>query len=182
MTDHDTPDWRDALWTKHASLFEGSLPFASGIGTLPVGWRELVESLCSRLAAVVPTETGRVRVLRLENDRATLNVAWEAASPHGGVEAVAAEIVARAAARSACTCEICGLTAARYRTGFWMFAACPVHRRRGSIEIAPNWPTIRTTRAFVEGRSRIVACEVYDRGLDRFVATSAAALDIAESP
>ncbi|MBR0925196.1 hypothetical protein ABH973_002395 [Bradyrhizobium ottawaense] len=43
-------------------------------------------------------------------------------------------------------------------------------------------PTIRTTRTSVEGRSRIVACEVYDRGLDRFVATPAAALGIAEPP
>lgn len=181
MTDHDTTDWRDALWARHASLFGGSLPFASGIGTLPVGWCGLVESLCSRLAGLAPAEAGGVRVLRLENERATLDVAWKAASPHGGVEAVVAEIVARAAARSACTCETCGLAAARYRTRFWMSAACPVHRRRGSVEIAPNWLTIRTTRAFAEGRSRIVACEVYDRGLDRFVAASAGALGIAES-
>ncbi|WP_338835129.1 hypothetical protein [Bradyrhizobium septentrionale] len=177
MADHDATDWRDKLWTAHAPLFEGGLPFASGIGTLPVGWRELVESLCSRLAA-----TGRVRVLRLENDRAALNVAWKTTSPHGVIEAEAGEIVARATARSACTCETCGLTASRYRTGFWMFAACPMHQRRGSVEIAPNWPTIRTTRAFVEGRSRIVACEVYDRGLDRFVAASPAVLGIKGSP
>ncbi|AWO87537.1 hypothetical protein [Bradyrhizobium diazoefficiens] len=182
MVDRDTTDWRDALWTAHAPLFDGGLPFASGIGTLPVGWREVVESLCSRLAAVAPAETGRVRVLRLENDRAALNVAWEMIRPHGGVEAEAAEIVARATARSACTCEICGRTAARYRIGFSMFAVCPVHRRRGSIEIAPNWPTIRTTRAFVEGLSRIVGCEVYDRGLDRFVAAAPSALGIKDSP
>jgi len=76
MTDHETPDWRDALWAKHASLFEGNLPFATGVGTLPVGWREMVESLCSRLAAISPAQVGRVRVQRLENDRATLKVAW----------------------------------------------------------------------------------------------------------
>ncbi|WP_027574813.1 hypothetical protein [Bradyrhizobium sp. WSM1743] len=52
MTNHDATDWRDALWATHASLFEGSSPFATGIGTLPVGWQELVESLCSRLAAL----------------------------------------------------------------------------------------------------------------------------------
>jgi hypothetical protein len=182
MADLETTDWRDKLWTAHSSLFEGSSPFATGIGTLPVGWRELVESLCSRLAAVVPTEADRLRILRLENDRATLNVTWETIPQHGGVEAEAAEIVARATARPACTCEICGLTATRYRTGFWTFAACPVHMQRGSIEIVPNWALIRTTRACVEGRSRIVACEVYDRGLDRFVAAAPATLGIKDSP
>lgn len=182
MTDHDTPDWRDALWADHVSLFEGSSPFATGLGTLPIGWRELVESLCSRLATVAPAEAGRLRITRLENDQATLNVAWETNPPHGGVDAETAEIAARATARSACTCETCGLTAARYRTGSSTTAACPMHRRRGSIEIAPNWPTIRTTRAFVDGRSRIVACEAYDRGLDRFIATSPSALGIKDFP
>jgi len=67
VTNHDTTDWRDALWAAHASLFEGSSPFATGIGTLPVGWREVVESLCSRLAALAPAEAGRVRIPRLEN-------------------------------------------------------------------------------------------------------------------
>lgn len=65
MTNHDTTDWRDALWAAHASLFEGSSPFATGIGTLPVGWRELVESLSLRLTALAP-EAGHVRVLRLK--------------------------------------------------------------------------------------------------------------------
>ncbi|MGX1007057.1 hypothetical protein AB7M69_001414 [Bradyrhizobium japonicum] len=181
MTNHDTTDWRDALWATHASLFEGSSPFATGIGTLPVGWRELVESLCSRLAALAP-EAGRAKVLRLENDGAALNVAWEASSPHGGVEAVAAEFVARATARAACTCATCGRAGARYPTGFGTLTACPLHMPRGAAKVVPNWPTIRTERTIAGGRSRIVACEVYDRGLDRFVATSAAALGINGTP
>lgn len=180
MADHDTTDWRDPLWAAHASLFEASSPFATGIGTLPVGWREVVESLCSRLAALAPAEAGRVRILRLENDGAVLNVAWDASSPHGEVEAVAAEFVARATARSACTRATCSRAGARYRIGFG--TACPLHMPRGAAKVAPNWLTIRTERTIAGGRSRIVACEVYDRGLDRFVATSAAALGIDGTP
>jgi hypothetical protein len=178
----ETSDWRDSLWTAHRSLFEGCLPFATGIGTLPVGWRELVESLCTRLTVVATAASGHVRVSRIREDRAVLEVVCEAIPSRPGSEAEVAEIVARAAARSACTCETCGQAGRRYRVGFWMFTACLVHTRRGAIEVVPNWPTIRTERAFVEGRPRIVKCEAYDRGFDRFVASSPAALGIEDSP
>lgn len=177
----ESSDWRDALWTAHAPLFEGSSPFATGIGTLPQGWRELVESLCGRLTTA-SGPAGRVRVSRLEDDRAALHVSWKALAPHGGFEAEVSEMVARSTARSACTCQSCGLVGTRCRIGFSRFVACPLHMPRGAIEITPNWPTIRTTRAFVGGRSRIVACDVYDRGLDRFVAAAPASLGIEDSP
>lgn len=182
MTEKTARDWRDALWTAHRSLFEGTAPFATGIGTLPLGWRELVETLCMRLTAAATGASGRVLVSRLEEDRAVLQVGWETASPGTGFEVEAADAVARASARSACTCSVCGRAGKRYRVGIGVFAACPLHRPLGSIEVSPNWPTIRTTRGFVEGGSRIVVCEAYHRGYDRFVAASPEALGIKDWP
>jgi hypothetical protein len=56
-------------------------------------------------------------------------------------------------------------------------SACAARRGRNR----EDGPTIRTTRAFVGGRSQVVACESYDRGLDGFVAASPAALGINDS-
>ncbi|GAA0005949.1 hypothetical protein [Bradyrhizobium diazoefficiens] len=182
MVEDDASDWRDALWKANAPLFEGIPPFATGIGTLPAGWCELVESLCARLTAAATAASGRVHVSRLYEDRAVIEVVCKAIPPNAGLEAVVAEVAARAAARSACTCAACGRPGARYRIAFRVFAACPLHMPRGSVEVFPNWPTIRVVRSIVAGRSRIVACEAYDRGLDRFVASSPEALGIRHFP
>lgn len=176
-------DWRDELWARRSELFDGSTPFSTGIGTLPVRWRDLVGTLCGRLAAAVAGEPrGHLPISRMEADRAAMTVDWQATAPRAAFEAEIGEIVARATARSACTCAICGSAGKRYRASGRTIAACPVHADRGAVEIATNWPTIRIRRCFVAGRSQIVECSVYDRKLDCFVATSPAALGIKDSP
>jgi hypothetical protein len=87
-------------------------------------------------------------------------------------------IVALASARCACTCETCGQPARRYRSGGHVVAACTAHMPRGSAEITPPWPLIRIVRDFVDGRSQIVVCQLYDRDLDRFGDASPADLGI----
>src|ERR1700744_1796825 len=101
-----TADWCDELWARHAGLFDGSAPFSSRIGTLADGWRETVETLCRRLTDAVAGETGgHLRITRMENDRGAMVMDWTAAAQRPEFETEIGEIVSRAMARTACTCE-----------------------------------------------------------------------------
>lgn len=183
MTKDSKADWRDELWARHASLFAPAAPFSTGMGTLPAGWREAVETLCQRLAEAVAGEPGgSVRIVRIETLNAAMEIDVQATSPRENFAAEVDEIAARGSARSACTCQACGRAGRRYRARFLTLAVCPIHTPRAAQAIEPNWPTVRIRREFVEGRSQIVRCEVYDRDLDRFVETSAAALGLKDFP
>jgi hypothetical protein len=174
-----TTHWHDDLWKRRPDLFDVSAPFASRIWTLGDGWRGVVETLCERLAEVAAAEAGgHLRVSRMENIRAVLNVEWQATSSRPKFEEAIGGIVALASARCACTCETCGQPARGYRSGGHVVAACTAHMPRGSAEITPPWPLIRIVRDFVDGRSQIVVCQLYDRDLDRFGDVSPAELGI----
>jgi hypothetical protein len=183
MTKDSTVDWRDELWARRSDLFDPAAPFVTRIGTLREGWRETVQTMCDRLAEAAADENGgHIRIARMENDRGAMLVDWQATAPRSEFAKEIAEIVARASARSACTCETCGRAGRRYRSGDWTIAACPIHMTRGAVEVMPNWPTIRIARGFVGGRSQITTCEVYDRERDRFVVARPIDLGIEDFP
>ncbi|MGY3449163.1 hypothetical protein [Bradyrhizobium sp. USDA 4353] len=183
MTKDSTADWRDELWARHAALFAPAAPFATGMGTLPPGWRETVETLCNRLADAAAGEPGgEIKITRLETVNAALEIDFQAISPREAFAVEVDGIAARSSARTACTCQVCGRAGRRYHAGFLKLAVCPIHTPRAAQAIEPNWPTVRIRRDFVEGRSQIVRCEVYDRTLDSFVETSAAALGLKDFP
>ena len=79
------------------------------------------------------------------------------------------EAIALAAARSACTCEICGAEGRLYNRDGWLATACPEHAKGELKPIRPGFENIHIVRTFGPGRFPIVSCRRYIRETDSFV-------------
>jgi hypothetical protein len=176
-----TPDWRIELLEAHPRLFHGPLdrPYAAeGYPNCEEGWRELLERACARIEAAL-VEGSTFRVLQIKEKFGVLRFYWdgEMSAP---VKAKVEEAIALATARSACTCEICGLEGRLYSRGGWLATACPHHARGDAVSIRPGFEKLRIVRRIVEGSVRITCCQRYDRQIDALVDVDPKLLGIEE--
>jgi hypothetical protein len=95
------------------------------------------------------------------------------------VELALDEVVARAEARSACTCSNCGAQGRLFSDGARLFTACTTHRGAISVPSVRGFHDVYLVRAFLGGKSVLVSCR-YDWASDAFVEFSPAPLEIAE--
>lgn len=173
----ENSDWHDDIWNRHAGFFDRSAPFASGIWSLPDGWRETVETMLDRIAA---DDHRPVRFESIRRHQGEMTVAYSDAGP--APDPLVADAIARASARASCTCEVCGKAGSRQRTGDETVVRCDVHALRGSRTVWPPWHLLRIEREIAGGVSRIVRCHIYDRDHDSFVGIDPATLGIPGSP
>jgi hypothetical protein len=172
-------DWRDGVWQRYGEFFDRSAPYSIGIHSLPIGWRELVDTTLDRISLVVETDKlARLAIHGLSRERGVMKIRWTASTLR--FETIVTDIIDRASARSSVTCETCGDAGVRYRVGDDAVAACAVHRTPGAPEIRPAWPSIRIEREIVSARVTIKSCRVYDRDADKFVDAAPADLGIGD--
>lgn len=172
-------DWKDGVWQRYGEFFDRNTPYSIGIHSLPIGWRELVDTTLDQVSLVVDADKlARLSIHRLYRERGVLTIRWTASTLR--FEAIVTDIIDRASARSSVTCESCGDSAVRFRVGDDGVAACAVHRTRGAEEIRPAWPSIRIEREIVSACVTIKSCRVYDRDADKFVDAAPADLGISD--
>jgi hypothetical protein len=134
-------DWRDEIWTKFEALFDRSAPHATGLWSVPDGWRETVEGMLARTADIVRADgIGRMTVTRLAQRDGQAEIAYVTESIRLRILIDAG--IDRSSARLACTCGVCGAAAERYPRAEGSVARCPVHRppggRRDLAALAPD--------------------------------------------
>jgi hypothetical protein len=110
-----TADWRIDLMKAHPRLFgimTGEPERSFGYPRCEAGWRDLLERACTRIEAALG-ESCTFRVLQIKEKFGALRFYWNGEMPDA-VKGKVEEAIALATARSACTCEICGLEGRLY--------------------------------------------------------------------
>jgi hypothetical protein len=174
-------DWRIDLIEAHPGLFHppaGRPEAAQGYPTCEEGWRDLLDRACARIEAAL-VEGDTFRVLQIKEKFGTLRFYWG-----GGMSDTARarveEAIALAAARSACTCEICGAEGRLYNRGGWLATACAEHAKGEPVPVEPGFENLHVVRTFGPGRFPIVSCRRYVRETDSFLDVDPQSLGIKE--
>ena len=174
-------DWRIDLIEAHPRLFQGPPgrpDAAQGYPNCEEGWRDILERCCARIEAAL-AEGGALRVLQIKEKFGALRFYWSGDMPDAA-KAKVDEAIALAAARSACTCEICGAEGRLYNRDGWLATACPEHAKGELKPIRPGFEKIHIVRTFGAGRFPIVSCRRYIRETDCFVDVDPKSLGIEE--
>jgi hypothetical protein len=177
----DSNNWRDDLWCRYIRLFDSRLPFRTGLASVPDGWREDIAALLDRVEMIVRADgIGQLTISKLGYGNGMLDI--ECRVVNFRLDFFIEDIVDRARAHAACSCEVCGAAGRRYMGALEATVRCDTHRVPVSTEIVPPWPLIRIERVIEEGVSRIISCRIYDRDRDAFVEIEPEALGIPRSP
>jgi len=174
-------DWKRKLVEANTELFVRTLrgvPFAPAFPICCDGWRELVTRLVKRVANAASGYP--VQFTQIIEYQGSLRVQWMTRSSlPKPIELALEEAVARAEARSACTCSNCGAQGRLFSDGARLFTACATHRRGISVPSVRGFHDVYLVRAIVGGKSALVSRH-YDRATDAFVDFSPAPLESAE--
>lgn len=148
---------------------EGGLPQnAPGYPSCHVGWRDLIDVACGRMAAVVRTDD-RFVIDQVKEKLGGLRLYWS-----GGLDSKTAakveEAIDLAEARADCTCERCGAEGRLRNSNGWLATACDDHAE-GSLAESDDAQlmNLQVVRAVVDGKIKIVKCRRYDRNADAFI-------------
>jgi hypothetical protein len=174
-------DWQVKLMQAHPRLFgdpSGRPDAAQGYPNCEEGWRDLLERCCVRIETAL-AEGGVLRVLQIKEKFGALRFYWSGDLPDAA-KAKVDEAIALAAARSACTCEICGAEGRLYNRDGWLATACPEHAKGELKPIRPGFENIHIVRTFGPGRFPIVSCRRYIRETDSFVDVDPKSLGVEE--
>lgn len=163
-------DWRRELVDGNLGLFVRTIrgvPFAPAYPICGCGWRDIVERLVERVADV--SNGYPVQFTQIAEYQGSLRVHWTARSDlPKSVEVALAEVVARAEARSACTCSDCGAAGRLFSDGVQLFTACKIHQRGISVPAVRGFHDVYLIRALHGEKSTLVSRR-YDRASDTFV-------------
>ena len=135
MSGHRTKrSWQsDLIGRHHPGLFtitESGRRYTPGSPTVDDGWRELVEIAVDRIAAALAaTPSGAARIVQIKEKFGCLRLYWCSSNSSDQVENAIDEVVALAEARSACTCETCGVEGRLYDRRGRLATACTDHAR-----------------------------------------------------
>ena len=174
-------DWRIDLIEAYPDLFHppaGRPDAAQGYPNCEEGWRDLLERCCARIETAL-VEGGALSVLQIKEKFGALRFYWSGDLPDAA-KAKVDEAIALAAARSACTCEICGAEGRLYNRDGWLATACPEHAKGELKPVRPGLENIHIVWTFGAGRFPIVSCRRYIRETDSFVDVDPKSLGIEE--
>jgi hypothetical protein len=121
-------DWRTVFMQAHERLFDlmPNKPERSfGYPLCDAGWRDILERLCIRVETALQ-ENDAFEFVRIKQKFGVLRVDWDGEISND-TRAKILEAIDLAVARSACTCEICGVEGRRYDNCGWLAAACAEH-------------------------------------------------------
>jgi hypothetical protein len=166
---HVAEDWRVELVEAYPDLFHpvpGDPPVAQGFPEVNGGWQDLLKRACARIRAAVQADGGTFHAKQIKAKFGTLRFYWDGAlSP--AADAKVKEALDLAAARSACTCEICGEEGRLYGPR-WLVARCAVHAEgRPLVKIEPHQQNIHIEERIV-GERREISRRRYNRATDSF--------------
>jgi hypothetical protein len=167
-----TKTWQQDLVDLHPELFVGTfraVPFSPGHpSTCGDGWRDIVAKLVERVSAAATEYPIQFTQIREVHGRLAIHWRAEAALPKH-VEYTIEESIARAEARSACSCMVCGANARLFSSGGQLHTACPNHAQGVPVPVPPGMEDLHIVRAFAGDEFHSVVCRRYDRDRDRFV-------------
>jgi hypothetical protein len=115
------------------------LGLGKGSGARPLA--NLLERACTRIRTAVQADGGTFKFTQIKEKYATVRLYWEGAlSPEA--DARIEEIINRAEARSACTCEVCGAEGRLHRAGGWLMTRCVAHAQGHPVPEKPGWENV----------------------------------------
>jgi hypothetical protein len=156
-------NWRIEFKARHPRLFG---VVSQGYPACGDGWHDLLERCCVRIEAAL-AEGDVFTAEDIKTKYGTLRFYWGGRlsdAAKGQVE----EAIELAEARSACTCETCGMAGRLYERGDWLATACPEHAEGEPVPVRSGRENLRVVGRLVEDRLRIVSCRRYDRETDSF--------------
>ena len=140
-------DWRVVFVQAHERLFDlmPDEPQRSfGYPLCDAGWRDILERLCIRIETALQ-QNDTFEFVRIKQKFGVLRADW-----HGEISndtsARILEAINLAVARSACTCEICGVEGRRYNNRGWLATACAEHAVGDPEPVRPGFENIRKLR------------------------------------
>ncbi|MBB5053936.1 hypothetical protein HNQ36_003936 [Afipia massiliensis] len=158
-------DWRLDFMRAHPRLFDvmpGEPEHSFGYPLCNEGWREVLENLCIRIEAVLQ-QGETFAFVRIKQKMGILRVDWD-----GGIsdetEIRVVEAVDLATARSACTCEICGIEGTLYSNREWLATRCSRHATGDPVPRRPGFENVHLLRRRPSGSDMYHAR--YDRDTD----------------
>lgn len=176
--------WQDALVVRHPDIFnltENGRTCTPGWPTTGDGWRDLIETAANRIANAIAAEPdAAVTLVQVKQKYGTLRVYWHGKSLSAEAEQVVQDAVARAEARSACTCEFCGRPGVLHSRGDWLSTACSDHARGEPVPVSPGFENLHIVRAYDAGHYPIASCVRYIRETDSFIDVDPKSLGIEE--
>lgn len=108
------------------------------------GWRDILERLCIRIETALQ-ENDTFEFVRIKQKLGLLRADWNA-DISNDTRAKILEAIDLAVARSACTCEICGVEGRRYDNRGWLATACAEHAVGDPEPVRPGFENIRKLR------------------------------------
>jgi hypothetical protein len=164
-------DWRVVLMQAHERLFDlmPNEPERSfGYPLCDAGWRDILERLCIRVETALQ-ENGAFEFVRIKQKFGVLRADWDGEISNDTRAKILAAIDL-AVARSACTCEICGVEGHRYNNRGWLATVCAAHAVGDPELVRPRFENIRKLRRVV-GEPGMYYVR-YDREADTLTAVS----------
>jgi hypothetical protein len=180
---HEDRTWQDALVARHLHLFlSGSNQTCiPGFPLVGDGWRELVETAVGRIADVVAAApSARVTIVETKSKYGTLRTYWDGSGLTETAENAIADAVAKAEARSACTCDVCGEAGVLHQVGGQLLTACAEHAKGVPVPSKQGWENIHLLRSTRDGKPAIIVRRRYIHETDEFVDVDPSSLGIEE--
>lgn len=175
--------WQSDLVARHPNLFNIRMDARKITPAYPAvgdGWRELIERAISRIAAAMSgTKTGWVRIVEINSKFGTLRFYWRGADLCDQIEVAIQDAVAKAEARSGCTCEVCGAPGVLHARGDWLATACPEHARGEPVPVMKGFENLHIVQTYA-GHRPVASCRRYDRQTDWFADVDLKSLTIEE--
>ena len=164
-------DWRVVFMQAHERLFDliADEPQRSfGYPLCDAGWRGILERLCIRIETALQ-ENDTFEFVRIKQKFGVLRADWDGEISND-TSAKIHEAINLAVARSACTCEICGVEGRRYNNRGWLLTACAEHAVGDPEPVRPGFENIRKLRR-VAGEPGMYYAR-YDREADTLTEVS----------
>lgn len=164
--------WQERLVTGRPQLFIRRYrghPFSPGYPLCADGWREIVVSLVERISEAAKEYP--VQFCEISEWCGRLRIYWKSESKlPARVERCIEDAIARAEARSACTCITCGAEGRLFSsTGGRLLPLCSEHARGEPMPTRPGSENVHLVRIFAADKIETIKCRRYDRRLDAFV-------------
>jgi hypothetical protein len=167
-----TEDWRTRLVARHSGLFRrkvGGRELTTGYPSVEDGWREIIETVSSSIAAAVAEcHTGEMTITQIKEKFGGLRIYTQSRGLPDEVIEKADDAIELAEARSECTCETCGAAGVIHDRAGWLTTRCEKHGEGQALPPKAGWENLHVKYSIENGKMRVVSCRRYDRESDAF--------------
>jgi hypothetical protein len=140
-------DWRIAVMQAHERVFDlirGQPKRSLGYPLCDAGWRDILERLCIRVETALH-ENDTFRFVRIKQKFGVLRADWDG-DISNETRAMVLHAIDLAVARSACTCETCGVEGQLYNNHGWLATRCAEHALGNPAPLEPGSENIHKLR------------------------------------